>query len=441
MPLRDFFVDRTRVLLSLSTILVFLCAGGRAQEVLTLEQCIVLARENSPRTRLAMNAVRTAELSLAEIGKTALPQMSGTGTAIYAPVPPRLGYDPAISNGGQLAGQVVLRQSIYDAGIRSLRSDQLRLDVERTTGEADLAEHELTYWVRQTYSEALRAQEEVDLRLESYRQLATYSDLVRRLYTGGAAGYADVLKAEMQKSMASLAVEKARESSATARLSLAELTGVPVDSSARFGTPATTPERAPGESNDLGQSLEMHIARLELERSRLEVQVANHELLPVLSLVADAGYLSSGENLRFPDADRLNAWGYSVGVGVEIPILNWGATGLRVEQRELAVDDLRLRMELLRRSISTEVRKTLLELAQAQARLRTLQETIGKAQENFLLTSSRYAGGGTLALEVFASQHFLTETRLDELQTRADIRILNARLERLTAQSQPSKHQ
>jgi outer membrane protein TolC len=377
--------------------------------------------------------VRAAELSLSELERTALPQISGTGAATYTPVPPRFGYDPAITDGGQLAGQIVVRQSIYDAGMRGLKSDQLRLDVERVARERDLAGQELTFAVKRAYAEALRAQEEVELQQESHRQLVEYGELVRRLYIGGTTNYADVLKAEMHTSMAWLALEKARESSATARVSLSELIGIPVDSAATFSNPVAEFSGSLTDTSDLSHNLELSIARVELEKRKLEIQLANRETLPALSLIADAGYLSSGENLRLPRTDRLNTWGYSIGLGLEIPILNWGATGLRVEQKQLAADDVRLQIELLQRSVSSEIVKTLLQLAQARARLLTLRETKRKAGENFLLTKSKYAGGGTLASEVFAAQQLMTDTKMDELQTNADIRLLTARLERLTA--------
>ena len=60
----------------------------------------------------------------------------------------------------------------------------------------------------------------------------------------------------------------------------------------------------------------------------------------------------------------------------------------------------------------------------------TLQE---RAEENFILTKSKYAAGAALALEVLAAQQMLTESHLAEIQTLADIRSLNARIERLNA--------
>jgi outer membrane protein len=317
-----------------------------------------------------------------------------------------------------------------------LKSDQLQIDLEKMTHERELARLDVIAGAKQAFFEALKSQDEVDLRRASQEQLAAYRDLVRRLYDGGIASYADVLKADMQTSNSTLALEKAEESFAGSRLSLAEAIGVQLGTASRIAdSPLETSPLEP-DSADVSRTIEMRVASLAMEKSLLDVAVANHERLPVVSLVADAGYLSSGENLRLARENRLKAIGFSFGFALEIPILNWGATGLRVEQRELAADDLRLQKELLRRSLATETKKAFLQASRGRTRLAVLRETIGKAEENFLLTKSKYAGGGTLALEVLAAQQLLTDMKMDELQTKADLRLLAARLERLTAHEQ-----
>jgi outer membrane protein TolC len=390
---------------------------------------------------MADNAVRAVELARTEVGTSGLPQITAVAGGTYTPVPPRYGYDPAVTDGGQLLGQLVVRQSLYDGGIRGLKSDQLRIDLQKVTHEREISRMDMIAAVKQVYFEALKSQEEVDLRRASLDQLATYSDLVRRLYNGGIASYADLLKAEMQTSSSTLALEKARESFAASRLSLSETVGSQIDPEARI---ADVPlETSPGESDsaDVSRTIEMKVAGLTMEKGLLDVEIASHEKLPVVSLVADAGYLSSGENLRLARENRLNTIGYSIGVAFEVPILNWGATGMRIEQRELAAEDLRLQKELLRRSLTTETKKALLQSSRGRARLKVLQATIGKAEENFLLSKSKYAGGGALALEVLAAQQLLTDMKMDELQTRSDLRLLSARLERLTAHELDSTRQ
>jgi len=86
--------------------------------------------------RNAENAIRTAELSHAELSTTKLPQIN-----LVRVLSTRLiwnfGYDPALSNGGQVTGQVIVQQSLYDGGIRGLKSDQLSLDIDRLAKESE----------------------------------------------------------------------------------------------------------------------------------------------------------------------------------------------------------------------------------------------------------------------------------------------------------------
>ena len=117
------------------TLIVTIITLGKGQTTLTLEQCLSLAKKNSPALRAAEGAIRSSELARSELSTTALPQLKAVVGGNYAPVPPRFGYDPAISNGGQVEEQVVVQQSLYDGGVRSLKSVQLHYDNERLTKE------------------------------------------------------------------------------------------------------------------------------------------------------------------------------------------------------------------------------------------------------------------------------------------------------------------
>ena len=112
---------------------ILLCGppAAPAQGVLTLDSCLVIALANSPALRSADNAVRAAGLARSELLTTVLPQIQAVIDGIYLPVPPRYGYDPAITDGGEVRGLVAVRQSVYDSGVRSLKSDQFSLDIDR----------------------------------------------------------------------------------------------------------------------------------------------------------------------------------------------------------------------------------------------------------------------------------------------------------------------
>ena len=411
-------------------------ASGQA--VFTLDRCLTLARTQNPRMRNAENAIRTAELSHAELSTTKLPQIKLGASSIYAPSSGNFGYDPALSNGGQVTGQVIVQQSLYDGGIRGLKSDQLSLDIDRLAKEKRIAERDLVFSVKQTFIETLRAEQEIMLQEESVRQLSEYLEIVRHLSKAGSAAYTDVLKTELQLSNAQLSYQKASEEFAVAKYALAELIGTPLDTtfnivgSLRDAAHGQTDSSSFGLNQESSPNLEMSAASLALKRSLLDVELTQHENYPTVLLMGDAGLVTSGDNLRLPRDERANMFGFSFGVALEIPLVNWGATDLRVQQKQLDADNLRLQSELVQRSITTESRKTRVQIIKQRERLYVIQNNIKSAEDNFLLTKSKYAGGGTLSLEVLSAQQLLTDIKLSELQTLADIQLLAAKTEQLT---------
>ena len=411
---------------------------AEAQSPLTLDSCLVTALRRSPALRSADNALRSAGLARSELQTTVLPQLQAVIDAIYLPVPPRYGYDPVITNGGEVRGVVAVRQSVYDSGLRSLKSDQFSVDLERLEHERKLAQLDLTLAVKEAFYESLRAGAEVSLQMESVDQLEGYLGLVRRLYSGGSASATDLLKTEIQTSSARLALAKARETSAGAIFALEELMGMPPDSSLKLaGSLEEENAGGPGpslpEGFDPAATIDMSVAGMLVRRSILDEDIARHEQLPDNSRFADAGYLVSGNNFRLPSPERVNGLGYEVGLGIQFPILNWGATGLRTEQKEVATDDLRNRMELLRRSISSAAARLRLQSESAAIRLAAQRANLARASDNFILTKSKFAAGASLSLEVLSAQQALTDARLAGLQTLQEIRSLAARIERLNA--------
>ena len=422
-------------ILILVTIVISYASG---QAVFTLDRCLSLARAQNPRMRSAENAIRTAELSHAELSTTKLPQIKLGASSIYAPSSGSFGYDPALSNGGQVAGQLMVQQSLYDGGIRGLKSDQLSIDIDRLTKEKRITERDLVFSVKQAFVETLRSEKEIVLQEESARQLKDYLDIVRHLSKVGSAAYTDVLKTELQLSNAQLSYQRATEEFSVAKYSLAELIGMPLDTTFNIvgslndttntGIDSSLLNTIPdGESN-----LEMSAASLAIKRSLLDVELTQHENYPTVLFMGDAGLLTSGDNLRLPRDERVSMFGFSFGVALEIPLVNWGATDLRVQQKQLDADNLRLQSELLQRSITTESRKTRLQILKQRERLHSIQNNLKSAEDNFLLTKSKYAGGGTLSLEVLSAQQLLTDIKLSELQTLADIQLLAAKMEQLT---------
>ena len=407
-----------------------------AQQQLTLQRCVELAKAFSLKSRASEMTIRASGLAHDELMKTRLPQLKVSSDLSYAPASGTFGYDPAITDGGQVGARVSVEQSLYDGGVRNLKSGQLSVEHSALTRERELGERDLKLTVEQSFIGGLQSQRAIELQQESARQLKEYLDLVERLSKGGAASYTDVLKTQMQLQSAERSIQKAHESLASAKYVLAELMGGSIDTSFALAGSlgALLPNRrADGTALDIEQNLDIALAALNVNKSTFETELVKSERLPVISAVADAGVLTSFDNLRLSTPERSGVYGYMVGITLEVPLFTWGATDLRIQQRELATQALTLQLEGVKRSVATEYQKTVFQMSKSDERLRSIRTSLKAAEQNFALTKAKYAAGGVLSLEVLSAQQLLTDLKLEELETIAEAELLSAKLEQITS--------
>lgn len=407
-----------------------------AQAQMTLDQCLDRARAFSFKSRTAELALRASALSRDELDKSRLPQVKFGSELSYAPASGTFGYDPAITDGGQFGGRIGVEQSIYDGGARTLKSGQLGVEYNALKTEKLRTVRDLTFAAEVLFIEALRSQRAIQLQDQSLAQLQDYLDLVQRLAKGGGASFTDVLKTQVQLQSAQRSRQKAQESLSTATYGLAELMGCALDTS--FTLAGTLEELIPKNEQDLAlpsitQNLDITLAEFNVHKSTFDIDLAKSEWHPTISAVADAGVLTSFDNLRLSSPDRAGVYGYMIGLTMELPILNWGATDLRVQQRQLATEGLMLQLNDVSRSVNTEYKKTRLQVNRAGEALQSIRTSLKSAEDNFVLTKAKYASGGVLSLEVLSAQQMLTDLRLEELETIADVQLLHAKLEQITA--------
>src|ERR1041385_1668789 len=280
MKIRSFYITALYVSFVLLT---------KGQTTFTLDRCLDIAREKNLKLRFSDLELQSLNLLHDEISTTGLPQISLHAGASYAPSFDRFGYDPALTNGGELAGQIEVEQSIFDGGVRGLKLDQTKLDIQRATIERKTVNRDLTFECKRLFIEALRAQNEIKLEQESVGQLVQYLEIVERLSKGGNASYTDLLKTQVQLSNAKISLQKAAEAIATAKYSLSELLGIAVDTS--FNVEGSL-ENLLGASIDTASNqllipphtLDIDIAELAIQKNILDMELSKRERFPVVSL-------------------------------------------------------------------------------------------------------------------------------------------------------------
>ena len=408
-----------------------------AQTSITLQECLRLAHRNHAVLTISEKTIQQTILQQQELSTTRLPQLSLIGGVAYAPLGAHLGYDPAISNEGQLLGQIALKHSLYDGGARSLKMEQFDVTLSQLRQQHRAAQRDIDQSVKAAYLQILRSRDEMVLQRERVDQLTAYYELVKRLNKAGTVSATDVLKTEIELTSATSDLQNAELEQNASRYQLAQSMLVPLDSvpsiDGDIGNPLfETIDIKFSDRDSAFRNIDVAIAESEIQKSMYEESIARTEEKASVNLVADVGVLTSIQNLRLPADERSPYYGLSLGIEVGIPLLTWGAIDLRVQQKHIATDIEREKTFALSRSLGLERRKLLMQHEAAQRRRTLMQQNIAKAEDHFLLLKSRYAGGGSSALEVLAAQQLLSDSRMAVLSANVELRTIEIRLEQLS---------
>ena len=438
--------------LNLAILLCAICSGVAAEpckavenDSLTLEQCITIARANSPELRIADNDVKMARLDRDLVAKSRLPQFSLSAGAGYAPVALDFGYDPAVSNGGELGARIIADQTLYSGGVIGLEAKQ----AETQTAQRSLAwqqqDRDLLYAIRQAFIDLLAAERMCGLSDQSVVRLSEYADLVADLNQAGRAKYADVLGTQVELAQTRIDSSNTAQTASSMRLNLIRLLGMPDSTSIRplgslddllilaDDTSVVVPE-APA-----GENLDVSAARLGVRQSRLELDMARSQWKPTVSLTADAGVMTSRENLLLPASERYRSVGYSVGISIDMPLWDRGRRKTETARSHTAIRSAEDNVTLIERDIRAEYRDTRFRLLDARHRLVSLRDIARTAEKNYLLTTSQYAAGNATASDVLFAHQSLTEISRSEIDALAEIQSLKARLD-MIAQPEQEVH-
>jgi outer membrane protein TolC len=353
-----------------------------ASDSLTINQCVAIAKANNLNLSIAGDTRRAAASGKTAAGKALLPRFSFSGGAGYAPWSLSFGYDPAVSTGGELGARIIGKQTVYDGGIRSLDMREAGLSVDFQDVAYRQTERDVVFAVRQAFIDLLRAQQEQSSRDESASRLSEYVDLAERLNAAGTAGYTDLLSARIGLTNARAEAMRAARQAETARYRLVLAMGTPDDTTfAVTGSldnllVVTEDITEPLSPIDVSGSLDMRAAQVDYSLSRISVSRIKAERLPQIVLTGDAGVLTSRQNLQMPAPERYNSFGYSVGVGIDMPLWDWGARKALVEQSVFESRAAFARIKVIEQSIQAEYRTLRAQMENAAQLLQEIRTTL-----------------------------------------------------------------
>ncbi len=391
------------------------------QKPLTLTDYLKAAMTTNPLLASAEQARVAAEYANEATRKSYYPQIGVGSHLILAP-----GYDEAITNGGELGAQIIGSYTIYDGGARSFEMQRGEIGVAQGTMNQNKTKADIVYAVSTAFVAAVKEKREVAIAGKGYDLLRDYLQLVKQLQASGQGSETDVLKTTVDMNNAMIDIDARNVAFKNSLLALSQSTGLPssdvtdVDSSLVSMLYDTT-------FNEI-RNVDLLSQGLALKQADLEAQLVAARLGPILSLVGDAGALTSLPNIR---PGLTDVFGASVGISVSVPLFTFGSVKDNYNAAEAIAKSVSLQNEYSRILLERDFEGTRNDIENAESEIAALERNLVVADQNLLLSRARYAGGSGSSLEVIDAIQMVNQIRLSIEEANARMETDGLKLDRL----------
>ena len=395
-------------------------------DVLTLDQCIAIAKEHYPGLVSAAGSVQASMSRVAQARAEYYPQVDlSSGYSRIGPADIGNTTDKDTSPYDEYQSSVNLSQTIYDFGRTSGRVDVNSLGADASQADLDAATISVVFAVKQAFYGVLQARQNRDSLAESVAQYELHLRQAKGFHEAGIKPKIDVTKAEVDLSQAKLALLRAGNAARIARIGLNNAMGKPdapeYDIQETPGTPDYAIDLDGALKRGYGSRPDLKAAIARREAAQRAADLAGKGYYPVLS--GNAGYGWTGED--FP-LDR--EW--SVGATLDVPLFSGFSTRSQVSEALGNLAVARGNEEQVRQGVRYDIEQAFSNLTEARERIALAELSVRQARENRDQAQGRYAAGIGSPIEVTDALVSETIAKLALSNALYDFRIAVASLEK-----------
>ena len=392
----------------------------RTGDLLTLQQCLDIARQRNPNMAAAAFAVDAADARVGQARSAYYPQVSLSGNyskySAYA--------DASNASNDLYQGNATLTQNIFDFGktpsqvrIQALGRDAARSDQRNT---ASL----VAFGVKQAYYDLLQAEKNLEVAAETVKLTQDQLDQAKGFFDAGVKSRYDVTSAEVNLSNAKLGQIRAENTVQVARVTLKNAMGAPdladftIEDMLAFQRSPITFDDAVQRAYANRPDLQSVLAKK--EASKESVSLARSGYYPTLS--GNANYTRAGDTFM-PEQS-----GWSAGVTLTFPLFNGFLTNNQVKEAKQNLNIQKANEESLRQGILLDVQQAYLNMRALEDGVAVAELTVRQAQENYDIVNGRYGAGVGSPLDVTNALVGLTNAKTNHIAALANYKTAEAAL-------------
>jgi outer membrane protein len=319
-----------------------------------------------------------------------------------------------------------LSQLLFDFGKTLMQTRAALAHRDAAHAGHDSIEQDVILSVKTAYYNLITARRLLIVAEETETQTRRQLEEARGRYEVGAAPRFDVTQQEVQVADAELARLRARNSLALGRENLRDAMGLtqPIE----FEPDDRTLDYRRVELDEARAVERAYDRRPELRDVRARMRAQQHGISALrtdyLPAVSGAGsYSWTGE-----DGPEDESW--LIGANITLSLFNGGRTTAELGEARAALLRLQADERLLRQRVTLEIRRSLLNMREAEDSIRVSEKQVEQAGESLEIAEGRYTAGAGNIIELTDAQVDLSRARANYVRTLADYWISVAALER-----------
>lgn len=417
----------------------------KAQDVLTLEECLRLGIENNLSLESSRNEIRKGEYTLSENRAKLLPQINavaGFNDNFNPPVSVTDGsaygnpYNVTKTLQYNASAGIQLQMPLYNQTVYTA------VDIARTMNELnrlsyEKAREDLILQISKMYYLSQNTAEQIALIKENISRLNELSSITQAFYDNGMAMEVDVKRVNINLENQRVQYDNA-QSMLTQQLNLLKyVIDYPADKEI-----ALTPVDTENTTSVSLTGLDNNQYELQLLQSKQKLAEQQHKMIgqgyiPSLSLTGSWMYSAYTDKAKnWFHSGPSNHWYNSSGIGLtlRIPIFDGLDKRAKMKKAKIEIENAKLSYENALKNMQTQYLNATNELMNSQRNFRKQKDNYLLAEDVYQVTTDRYREGIASMTEVLQDEMRMSEAQNNYINAHYNYQVTNLSLLKLTGQ-------
>ena len=399
---------------------------------LTLNDCICIALKQNRNIHLVNETLTQAEADITRARSAMLPFFGAEAsyTRLDEPITFAIGpISETFIDSNIYKGGVVVRQPIFMGGRLNAARKAAQYARDARLQEKQSVEKEIAFQVSCAYHTAQVAEAFRGVAVDALDLLETHEHDVAILVREGANPELDLLRTRTDLANAQKNLNAAENAVDLSLSALKNLLAVDLDEPVsliehlrRLPRPEQTlPTLA---SLAVSRRPELFSLRSQVEAAKQGLEVAKGEYWPTIGLEGRYEYMQGD----FRDLDGGYHW--TLGVGAQVPLWNWGETAAKVRKARSQLKQAKIRFKKMEDLIRLQVRQAFLDLGKAEKNITATESGLTTAREAYRLATAAYQAGAGTNTEVLDARTALSRAQANQVQAFFEYNVAMAALKR-----------